>query len=105
MSQTKETWTPGPWMLTQDDRQALNGEWGIESADGAWQVCHIAGYAGANNLPDHMESDANARLIAAAPTLYAVTQEYLAHCKCSLMKLCERCKAARAALALVNKPE
>lgn len=54
--------TPGPWIATASD----NGEWGIDAASG-WGIATVAGSAG--DGPGNDESDANARLIAAAPEL------------------------------------
>lgn len=66
--------TPGPWRL-----KSLNvmGEWEILT-DNEWSIATTAGCCGANNLEDESESDANARLIAAAPALYEAAKKVLA---------------------------
>lgn len=73
VTNSKETWTPGPWFLAD----GIEGVWRIESKRGGWSICETAGGCGANNLPGEDESDANARLIAAAPALYEALKALL----------------------------
>lgn len=58
---SKPSHTPGPWIATPED----NGEWGIYSAN--WGIATVAACAGME--APNGRSDANARLIAAAPTM------------------------------------
>jgi hypothetical protein len=61
--------TPGPWTLTR----LGFGEWRIEApaADGGdnWSVGMAFGAAGFHAIDGEVESEANARLIAAAPDM------------------------------------
>ena len=106
MPQTPDTtikesqFTPGPWTLAD----GIDGVWRIESKQDKWQICETACCCGANNLPGEDESDANARLIAAAPALYealkATSCRYSRTRECVGPEMCDRC----AALALVDVP-
>jgi hypothetical protein len=67
--------TPGPWTLIG----GKNGEWDIEavgdhdtSGGGAWAIAQTFGSVGYGE--GNIESDANARLIAAAPELLTALQ-------------------------------
>jgi hypothetical protein len=58
--------TPGPWVATP----ANSGEWNIDSvAPDDWCIARVMGGAGLED--PNGRSDANARLIAAAPDLLA----------------------------------
>ena len=78
--------TPGEWIATYIG----NGEWEISSSgpdrDDVACVCMVAGGLG-HSMEDNWdyESEANARLIAAAPELYDSLKELLEICrvKCS----------------------
>lgn len=63
----KTEFTPGPWLAAPDGD---HGEWGIDSESG-WGICAVAADCDARGLDSTAESDANARLIAAAPAMYA----------------------------------
>lgn len=58
--------TPGPWTVKPIEGQA---EFEIADAKRDWQVCCVAGYAGARRLDGNYESEANADLIARTPDL------------------------------------
>ena len=84
--------TPGPWIATASD----NGEWGVDAASG-WGIATVAGSAGYG--PGNDESDANARLIAAAPDLLAACKALYAQHKPGKGQCCEAADMAFAALA------
>jgi len=64
--------TPGPWVIDANDR------YHVESPDGSalpWSIATISGSAG----PGTNRSEANARLIAAAPDLLAALEKLLSY--------------------------
>ena len=66
--ETSTGFTPAPW-----EAERINDvEWAITA--GEWKICEVAGHCGAHDFDNNDESDANARLIAAAPALYAALQ-------------------------------
>lgn len=87
--------TPGPWdvLPQKNDSGAIRPDifpWQIESAD--WVICEVYG-----DVP-YLNHEANARLIAAAPELYAALEGLLnAHERGS--GIAEATKPARAAIA------
>ena len=61
-------WTPGPWFVCDDDRTIL-ADFDERSQECKRYICEVGDtYEGFEG--DCPEADANARLIAAAPTLY-----------------------------------
>lgn len=63
--------TPGPW--TYDDESVTGSVWSGNAPSGAWPT----GVCVASVLGDSAESEANARLIAAAPELLEALEECL----------------------------
>lgn len=72
------TFTPGPWFVSDDPRP--NMEWNRHIAtdpDGENRICFMAN--GGTERDDEFEG--NARLIAAAPDLYAALESLLRRCE------------------------
>ena len=58
--------TPGPWTAKSIEGQP---EFEISDAKYEWQICCVAGYAGARRFDGNYESETNAELIARIPDL------------------------------------
>jgi hypothetical protein len=68
--------TPGPWVVNKDQSRC---ELGVDTAGGEWGICLVADAAG--ETLDHSSenaSEANARLIAAAPDLLEALRAFMA---------------------------
>lgn len=76
MAETR--WTPGPWCV-----EAQNAS--VWTEDGMLQVAHCLSVPGVGMVWDRDELHANARLIAAAPELYAAL-EWITHVACGVSK-------------------
>ena len=107
--------TPGPWLKLAHDEYV--GEWGIRDKDD-WRICSVHGFCNANKSnSDDEETDANARLIAAAPALYEAAERVLTALReardshpeawdnCVTPNICTAWDRLRAALALVQGQE
>lgn len=71
MSATKSTFTPGPWRVSKE-----TGIRYIRAADNHIISTAYSMLNGVDNAAKELEADANARLIAAAPDLYAVLKAF-----------------------------
>ena len=65
MNETKTTFTPGPWGFC------------FQSVDPEWAIVSTAGGSVIANVNADCRQNANARLIAAAPDMYAAASEII----------------------------
>lgn len=92
--------TPGPWRINARCSTLIE-------ADGDRSVCSTGGYFNSAEADGgHAENEANARLIAAAPDLYAACAAFVDAYERSLQleKTDVALRAARAALAKAETP-
>lgn len=69
--------TPGPWKLLSEDSQDRSFDV-ISSCPTAWDIAKVHGFCGfRRGNENYSETNANARLIAAAPDLLAALQEVM----------------------------
>ena len=95
----EEKHTPGPWFY---------GNWLDINSDPLWVEVWSIDDEGNKSLPfvacKHIDQEANARLIAAAPDLLEALQAVLANCMDS-KGLADAYKQARAAIAKATNPD